>query len=363
MTDPAASPGRALSEAIRDLPDGLVARPVTPVDVQALTALMRATDIAGCGHSSTNVEEVHDELADPDCGWARGCATVWRRDALVGALVVFDGLASGRGWMLDVYCSAGDPQVHEVQGALIDSALDEGRARWSALLADPASPARSLSPPVAKSGCYASDAVTRSDLEARHFVEVRRFWRMRIDHAGSPATADGRPVADAESAPRIAEPTNDLVAAGYAIRSFDGSEDDLRAMHRTFNSAFLDHFDFTPMEFEPWLEHNRGGTEDPSQWLVAEHAGTVVGYIRGNNRYVSEGAGYVASIGVVRAHRGRGLARALLLARFADDRARALRTTLLHVDATNPTGATHLYESVGMVADSEVVWFHRPLFD
>lgn len=340
-----------------------MAHPVTEQDVEALTTLMRATDIAGCGHSSTNAEEVRDELADPDCGWARGCATVRRGAELVGALIAFDGLASGRGWMLDVYCSAGDPAVRAIQGALVDSALDEGRARWSALLSDPASPAHWISAPVAKSGCYASDAITRADLEDRHFVEVRRFWRMRIDHAGSPTTADVRPVADPHCTPRIAEPTNDLVAAGYVIRPFDGSDDDLRAMHRAFNSAFLDHFDFTPMDFERWLEHNRGNVEDPSQWVIAEHEGEVVGYTRGSNRYASEGSGYVASIGVVRAHRGKGLARGLLLTRFVDDAARGLRSTLLHVDATNPTGATRVYESVGMITDSETVWFHRPLFD
>ena len=70
----------------------------------------------------------------------------------------------------------------------------------------------------------------------------------------------------------------------------------------------------------------------------------------------------MASIGVVREHRGHGVARALLRARMADDVARGFISTILHVDATNPTGATGLYESVGMVADSEFVGFHRPLF-
>ena len=47
---------------------------------------------------------------------------------------------------------------------------------------------------------------------------------------------------------------------------------------------------------------------------------------------------------------------------MADDVQRGFLSTILHVDATNPTGATALYESVGMVADSEFVGFHRPLF-
>lgn len=350
MTQPAAPAGRPPAESIRDLPGGLAARPVTPEDVQALTALLRASDIAGCGLSSTNVEEMRDELDDPDCGWARGCATVWRGVELVGALIVFDGLAGDRGWMLDVYSSPGDPQAHEIQGALIDSALDEGRARWSALLGAPAWPARDLPAPVAKSGCYANDPVTRAGLEARGFVEVRRFWRMSIEH-------DSPPTDDSEATAGFPAP------AGYSIRQFDGSLEDMHAVHRTGQEAFLDHFDFTPMEFELWLEHIRGATEDSSQWLLAMHDGAAVGCARGSNRYASEGSGYVPSIGVVRAHRGRGVARALLLARFADDRARGRRSTVLHVDATNPTGATRLYESVGMSVDSEVVWFHRPLFD
>ncbi len=213
----------------------------------------------------------------------------------------------------------------------------------------PAGTARDLPAPVAKSGCHANDTLTRADLEARGFVEVRRFWRMRIEH-------DSR-------APVGTQPTAVVVPDGYTIRPFDGSDDDLRALHRTFSAAFLDHFDFTPIAFDRWLEHNRGATDDTTQWLIAEHADVMVGFARGSNRYASEGSGYVASIGVVRGHRGRGLARALLRARIADDRDRGRQSTLLHVDATNPTGATRVYESVGMTTDSETVWFHRPLLD
>lgn len=79
--------GRILADAVRELPNGLAVRPTGPDDVEGITALMRATDIAGCGHTSTNLEEVHDELAAPDCGRGRGAATVWRGDEVVGALI------------------------------------------------------------------------------------------------------------------------------------------------------------------------------------------------------------------------------------------------------------------------------------
>lgn len=117
------------------------------------------------------------------------------------------------------------------------------------------------------------------------------------------------------------------------------------------------------MPYEQWDAFVSGGTEDPTQWLIAEHEGRAVGYARGSNRYASEGCGYVASLGVVREARGQGVARALLTARFADDSARGRIATVLHVDAENPTGATRLYESVGMGVDSESVWFFRPLLD
>lgn len=239
--------------------------------------------------------------------------------------------------------------------------MAEGRRRWAELPADPQRPA-----PVAKSGCYARDALTRTDLEHRGFAVVRRFWRMRIDHAAAGGRADqpqvDAPQVDAEqvAAPQVDAP---LTAGAYTIRRFEDVDADWRGMHAAFNAAFLDHFDFTPMQFEAFREHLLGGTEDQGQWLIAEREGVVAGFARGSNRYASEGCGYVASLGVVREHRGAGVARALLRARFADDVARGFTVTLLHVDASSPTGATRLYESVGMTADSEILWLHRPLLD
>lgn len=333
-----AAAGRILAEAIRDLPDGLEARPITDGDLPALTALERDTDIAGCGHSSTNADEVRDELEDPDCGWGRGCATVWDGPDLVGALVVFDGLAAGRGWMLDVYSRPGDPRAPAINATLIDAGLREGNARWAALPPAPDEPV-----PVAKSGCHANDAPLRAALVQQGFSEVRTFLTMRIDHGGPPSV----------SGPGI--------PSGYTIRAFADVQAEWRTLYEVSRAAFLDHFDYTAVDYDEWRLHLQGATSDPSQWHVIEHADQIVAYARGSNRYASEQSGYVASIGVVREHRGRGLARALLETRFADDARRGFHSTLLHVDAASPTGADRLYTSVGMVTDSTLVWFHRPL--
>lgn len=342
---------RVLAREVTDLPEGHVARPTGPEDVPALTALVRSVDIAGCGHSSTNIEEVSDELAEPECGWEYGSATVWRGADLVGAAMAFDGLASGRGWMLDVYARPEDPRARVILGSLIDACLREGRYRWDALYMDPEVPL-----PTAKSGGYANDGALRAELERRGFAEVRRFWRMKVDHW----SVEGRSGPGADESP--SGPGSRGLPEGYVIRPFRDEEDEWRGLHVASSTAFLDHFDFTPLEFEPWRQQHRGETADPTQWIVAEHAGTIIGYAMGSNRFASEDCGYVASIGVLREHRGRGVARALLRARMADDVTRGFISTILHVDATSPTGATALYESVGMVADSEFVSFHRALF-
>jgi mycothiol synthase len=60
------------------------------------------------------------------------------------------------------------------------------------------------------------------------------------------------------------------------------------------------------------------------------------------------GYGWVGSIGTRRQWRGRGLGRVLLLAAFGEFYRRGERRIALAVDAGNETGATKLYESVGM---------------
>lgn len=352
MSDPQPTVRRVLAQQVADLPEGHAARPTGPDDVGALTALVRAADIAGCGHSSTNIEEVSDELADPDCGWEYGSAGVWRGAELVGGVFVFDGLASGRGWMLDVYVRPGDPRGRVILGSLIDATLREGRYRWDALYLDPEVPL-----PTAKAGCYANDGALRAELEQRGFAEVRRFWRMKVDHWSVEGLSDSAPVDSPSGSAGSGGPPG-----GYVIRPFRDTDADWRGIHEASSTAFLDHFDFTPLEFESWRERIWGQTQDPTQWILAELEGQIIGYAMGSNRFASDDCGYVASIGVLREHRGHGVARALLRARMADDIERGFISTILHVDATNPTGATGLYESVGMVVDSEFVGFHRPLF-
>ncbi|MCU0300546.1 MAG: GNAT family N-acetyltransferase [Candidatus Nanopelagicales bacterium] len=338
------SRGRVLAEAVRDLPPGLRRAPARPSDAAAITALFRADDLAYAGHTTSNEEEVVDELGGPHCGWERGAACVWRDGELVGLVACYDELAMGRGWWLEVLVLPGDRQAHVVASRLIEAGLREGAIRWASLRHDAGGATAD-----AKAACYADDHGLRRALEDHGFAEVRRFWRMGIDLAPRPV-GDGDPAA--------------FAPPGYRFVRFTDGEADWRAMHAAQMAAFLDHFDFVPVGYEEWRGLLQGGTEDRTQWLIAEPddaPGTVAAWVRGSNRYAAEGTGYVASIGSLREHRGRGLARALLQARFADDARRGFRRTLLDVDAESPTGATRLYEAVGMRVDAESVSFRRPL--
>jgi mycothiol synthase len=146
---------------------------------------------------------------------------------------------------------------------------------------------------------------------------------------------------------------------GVRLRSFAG-EPDLVVLSETVAEAFEDHFGHiarTPQEeLERWQTFRATDAWDDSLiWFAIEGdevAGAVVGLGQSGD---DPDAGYIATLGVRRPWRGRGIARALLLTAFRELDMRGRSRVTLHVDADNLTGATRLYESVGMTARSRSV--------
>jgi ribosomal protein S18 acetylase RimI-like enzyme len=99
--------------------------------------------------------------------------------------------------------------------------------------------------------------------------------------------------------------------------------------------------------------------DDHSLWFVVRDGDEIAGYARCDAGI--RGGGFVGMLGVRTAWRRRGLGRALLLHAFREFRRRGLERASLGVDAENPTGATRLYESVGMHVEAEFVTFERQL--
>ena len=74
------------------------------------------------------------------------------------------------------------------------------------------------------------------------------------------------------------------------------------------------------------------------------------GVLLGDDSRSDAGVGYVRSLGVLKQARGLGIAKALLLNVFDDYRRRGRTALQLGVDSDNATGATRLYEGLGMKA-------------
>ena len=175
----------------------------------------------------------------------------------------------------------------------------------------------------------AGDTAADELLRGRGYREVRRFWEMAIELEEEPPEA-----------PADVEPF---------------TEGDAEAFHAALQDSFSEHWEHRSESFEEWWKRQRRRSNfDPSLWFVIRDGDEIAGVARCEAR---PPAGWVGALGVRPAWRGRGHGRALLLHSFREFRRRGMTSAALGVDASNATGATHLYESVGMqVADENVVW-------
>jgi mycothiol synthase len=172
----------------------------------------------------------------------------------------------------------------------------------------------------------------------RAFREVRRFWDMAI-------TLESRPVEPALPPGLILAPLR---------------ESDIRAYHAAMGEAFEDHWEHHHQPFDQWWATRSTDPDfDLGLWFAVYDGATIAAGVRSEpNR---NGGGYVASLGVRRPWRRLGLAKALLLHSFAAFWDRGVTRVTLGVDASNPTGATHLYEGVGMHPELVTAVFEKAL--
>jgi ribosomal protein S18 acetylase RimI-like enzyme len=184
----------------------------------------------------------------------------------------------------------------------------------------------------------AADVRAPALFSAHGYREVRRFWEMAIDF-------DGPPV----------EPA---LPDEMRIESFDPA--DARSFHDALEEAFRDHWEHAPRDFDEWWAEKRAAPGfDPTLWFVVRDGDEVAAAVR--NDPERNGGGWVAALGVRRAWRGRGLGKALLLHSFGEFHRRGFARASLGVDAESPTGATRLYERVGMHVELEQVVYEKVL--
>jgi mycothiol synthase len=180
----------------------------------------------------------------------------------------------------------------------------------------------------------AADADAARLFEQRGYRPARRFYEMAVELDGRPGVPD------------------------VPIESVH--ERDLRSFYDALDESFQDHWEHHSSTFEEWWgRHSANPGLDLSLWFLVRDGEEVVAVAR--NEANRNGGGYVGALGVRRPWRGRGYAKALLLHTFREFYDRGTRRVTLGVDSENPTGATHLYEKVGMTVEQESVVYGRAL--
>jgi ribosomal protein S18 acetylase RimI-like enzyme len=291
------------------LPAGHTARAPRLDDAGAITRLVQAYTRAVVGFADYTEDEVRDDLTGPDVDLDRDARLVFHGDDLTGYATAVGKPGSDR---VEIDVVAPDPRV---SASLFAWALARAADRGPRVTVD--------------HGVYRADAALRDRTAAHGFAVATTFHRMRIDHEGhvpAPATPPGV---------TLTQGTDPAVRA---------------AAHAVHEGAFVEHFGYVPESFEDWHEKltRRSVFDWPMLW-VASLDGEPAGLLLCTDQFADdEQCGYVDTLGVLPAARGRGIAKFLLRHAFALDAAAGRAGTVLHVDSNNTTPALGVYESVGM---------------
>lgn len=146
---------------------------------------------------------------------------------------------------------------------------------------------------------------------------------------------------------------------GLRIRPYLKGPDD-RPTWEAVEEAFDDHWGNVRDTFEEWSEMYERETFDPALWFLAVEGDQIAGASLCSDR---GDMGWVGSLSVRRPWRRRGVASALLHHTFGEFYRRGQRRIGLGVDASSLTGATRVYERVGMRVDQRTVMYSKMLRD
>lgn len=287
-------------------------------DAQNLLTLMTTCDTAVIGFPDTTLDDVLDELREPDVVLERDAwiALDDESGAAIGSVVVFTNADSDI-VELDIYVA---PDVAGLDAQMWDRAeargTEFGRAcGFSELRFD--------------IGIHRADERQRRVATARGYSPATAFYRMRADHDSPrpPGRPDGVVIETVGQDTRLRQAALDI-----------------------HNASFADHYGHVTRTrdwYDAWLETSSTTGWDHVRVLSVD--GTPAALLIATTQFVEdENCGYVQTLGVLEGYRGRGLGRLLLLDAFTADAAQGRVGTLLHVDSNNVTPALGLYESVGM---------------
>lgn len=287
--------------------------PATLGDVPAVAAMVAAVDTVDYGEPDVNADEILHDWSQGDFDPALDARVVRGDDGAIIACAE----VKPRGDSLE-FDGVVDVHPQHATAAAFAPLIGWMRARVTQRAAG--------RPAGLGVYCTRTNTTKAAALAAAGLACERVVLRLRIELGDTPP----------EPAP---------LAEGRSLAPFVTGDDDA-ALHGVLEAAFREHYRSHPRSLETWRTETLGDPQfDPQYFLLVRHAGQVVGGIEGFDRGEF---GWVARVGVLASERGRGTARALLLEVMRRFHAAGRRRMELGVDAQNATGATRLYESIGM---------------
>ncbi|MGZ8781922.1 MAG: GNAT family N-acetyltransferase [Gaiellaceae bacterium] len=294
-------------------------RPPLDDEFDAMLELMNAHQLAAFGEADVTAEELRSWLTAPSVDVARDIRVLEQNGRLIGYADVDGTREESPTWWCDVKVAPdvpADEVVPELVGWL-DERAATGRLRvWTS----------------------ETDRRIVDAFGALGFARSRHSYRMEIDLADETRESEW--------------------PDGIAVRTFEAADE--RCVYDAVVEAWLDTNDPSVETFEEWQHWTtKADAFDPKLWFLAFDGDRLAGFALCRQSSTDPKAGYLATLGVLRPWRRRGLGEALLLRSFQAFRERGYTRGTLGVDASSVTGATRLYERAGMRVYRDTVFLER----
>jgi mycothiol synthase len=278
-------------------------RPVTWTDLEQVFDLISASERTDAGSAIVERSDIESDWSRPSADLSRDTMGVFAGDRLLGYAEISRGGARAEAY------------VHpDARGQGIGSWLAAWTERTAAGLG------------VQRIGqSVPEDSAPHRFLAARGYEKAWTSWVLELPEGASVPQRDLPP--------------------GYRLATAD---DDAahRAAHRVIDAAFSDWSDHTDHSYDEWAPYVVERSDfEPWMLRVVEHERDgVVGVCF--TRLDDGGDAFVGQLGVIHAHRAKGLAQVLLADGF--ERAREHGATRSELTTDSRTGALDLYLKVGM---------------
>jgi mycothiol synthase len=305
-------------------------RPMRPSDVSGWARLLAAAREADHSWEYFTEQDLLEDFTDPSRDFEYGSIAVFAGDSMIGYGILMPRTAAE-----PVHEMRYEGCVHpQHRGSGIGTKLLEWSEAAASLLHEERFPGYPLS---LSANCPTLNVGAVALYEQRSYRPVRWFNAMVKDLS--------LPLEERCAPPgvEIASWSRELLADSRMIR----------------NEAFRDHWGSTETTAESWEHSMASAAFRPEFSFVAyvdsEPAGCVISHEYEIGPDATARDLYISLVGTRRAHRGRGIATALLTRALSDARAAGFETGSLEVDADSPTGALGLYVALGFAVNHRSV--------